>query len=232
MQFYGFQKLTLLDYPGHTAATVFTGGCNLRCPFCHNALLVTDVQELETYDEDVILTYLKKRQGILDGVAITGGEPLLHKGLRDFIERVRALGMQVKLDTNGFYPKYLKELVGAGLIDYVAVDIKNTKEKYGETVGVPKIDLSPLEETVSYLLTNAVPFEFRTTVVEELHSAADLGKIGQWIAGSERYFLQCFVDSGHTIAPGLTAPSRDKIKEMKAAAEPFVRSVGVRGVEL
>ena len=231
MKLYGFQKLTLLDFPGHTAATVFTGGCNLRCPFCHNSLLVTEVSDLESIDESEVLSYLRKRSGILDGLAITGGEPLLSREIRPFIEEVRKIGMKVKLDTNGFYPEKLRELAEAGLLDYVAVDVKNSKERYGETVGVPGIDLRPVEETVRYLLSGRVPYEFRTTVVSELHSVDDIGKIGQWIAGADRYFLQCFVDSGATISPGLSAPSREKLKEMAEKASPFVKTVKIRGVD-
>ena len=186
MRINGFQKLTLLDFPGHTACTVFTGGCNLRCPFCHNALLVTEADELEEYPEEEILAFLKKRQGILDGVAITGGEPLLQRDIRAFIEKVRALGYAVKLDTNGTFPKMLKELAEAGLLDYVAVDIKNSKERYAETTGIPRLDLSGIEETVRYLLEGHVPYEFRTTVVAEFHTPEDIRKIGEWIHGADR----------------------------------------------
>lgn len=144
MKICGLQKMTLLDFPGHVACTIFTGGCNLRCPFCHNSLLVTDVEEAEDYSEQFILDYLKKRKGVLEGLAITGGEPLIQKDIRNFIEEVRSYGYKIKLDTNGCYPEKLKELVGAGLIDYVAVDIKNCKEKYPETVGIWDLDFAPI----------------------------------------------------------------------------------------
>lgn len=231
MKLYGFQKLTLLDFPGHTAATVFTGGCNLRCPFCHNALLVESVEELELIEPETVLSYLKKRQGILDGLAITGGEPLLNTDIRPFIEAVRSLGMKVKLDTNGFYPERLRELVEEGLIDYVAVDVKNTPEKYPLTTGIRELSLEPFRKTLSFLLSGVVPYEFRTTVVRELHTPDDIGKIGQWIQGAERYFLQCFVDSGETIQSGFSAPSLETIKEMRDRAKPFVKEIGVRGVD-
>ena len=230
MKVYGLQKLTLLDYPGHTAATVFTGGCNLRCPFCHNALLVTEVGDCESYEETYVLDFLKKRQGILDGLAITGGEPLLQKDIRPFIEKVRALGFSVKLDTNGCFPEKLKELVEAGLLDYVAVDVKNSRERYGETVGVPDFDLRPVEETVEFLKQGKVPYEFRTTVVRELHTTEDIGKIGQWIAGADRYFLQNFVDSGALIGEGFHAHEKAVLKEMRDLAAHFVKSAEVRGI--
>ena len=167
--FNGFQKMTLLDFPGKVACTLFTGGCNMRCPFCHNALLVKKAAELQEISEETILSYLKKRQGILDGVAITGGEPLLWPDLPLFIEKVRALGFLVKLDTNGTKPAFLKQLVEGGLVDYVAVDIKNSKEKYAETCGILGFSIQPVEDTVSFLLEGHVPYEFRTTVVSEYH---------------------------------------------------------------
>ncbi len=231
MKICGFQKLTLLDYPGHVACTLFTGGCNLRCPFCHNALLVTEVADLEEYQEETILSYLKKRQGILDGVAVTGGEPLIQNGLEDFLARVKELGYPVKLDTNGFFPERLQKIVAAGLADYVAVDVKNSKEKYAETVGVPGLDLSPLEETVAYLLSGPVPYEFRTTVVREFHTVEDIGKIGRWIKGAERYFLQNFVDSGNLIGENMSAHPKAVLQEMVKEAEKYVKTVGLRGVD-
>lgn len=227
----GFQKMTLLDFPGHVACTLFTGGCNLRCPFCHNALLVTEVDDVEEYSEDYILSYLKKRQGILDGVAITGGEPLIQKDIREFILKVRALGYPVKLDTNGTRPELLKELVSEGLVDYVAVDIKNSKERYAETAGMPALDLSPIEETVSFLLRGTVPYEFRTTVVREYHTIEDIGKIGQWIQGADRYFLQKFVDSGSLIGENMSEVSKSEMIAMQKEAEKYVKSVAIRGVD-
>ena len=230
MKINGFQKLTLLDFPGHTACTVFTGGCNLRCPFCHNALLVTEVEELETYPEEEILAFLKKRQGILDGVAITGGEPLIQKDIRGFIEKVRSLGYEVKLDTNGTRPALLQELLEAGLLDYVAVDIKNAKEKYALTTGIPDVDLAPVEETVQLLLTGQVSYEFRTTVVAEFHTEDDIRKIGEWIRGAQRYVLQHFEDSGNLIGKNMHPVSKDKMLEMSRIVKPYVASCDVRGI--
>ncbi|MBQ6550101.1 MAG: anaerobic ribonucleoside-triphosphate reductase activating protein [Lachnospiraceae bacterium] len=226
----GFQKLTLLDFPGHTACTLFTGGCNLRCPFCHNALLVTETEDLDTYPEEEILAFLKKRQGILDGVAITGGEPLLQKDIRAFIEKVRDLGYAVKLDTNGTFPGALRELIGAGLIDYAAVDIKNSKEKYGLTVGVPGVRLAPIEETVALLLHGRIPYEFRTTVVREFHTKEDIERIGEWIRGAEKYVLQHFEDSGNLIGKNMHPVSKEEMLEMRDIAKNYVQTAEVRGI--
>ena len=212
MLFAGLQKLTLLDYPGHTACTVFTQGCDFRCPFCHNAsLLETGVTPEYPVEESEILSFLKKRQGTLDGVAITGGEPLLHPELRDFILRVRELGFKVKLDTNGNHPDFLRALIDQGLVDMVAMDIKNCPEHYARTIGVPGFDLSPIRESAALLMENRVPYEFRTTVTGELHSAEDMRGIGEWLRGDRPYFLQAFMDSGHVLRPGLTAPTAEKI---------------------
>ena len=222
--------MTLLDFPGKTAATVFTPGCNFRCPFCHNASLVLHTDEAEHYGEEEVLSYLKKRQGILDGICITGGEPLLQKDIADFMEKVKSLGYKIKLDTNGSFPEKLRELVGKGLVDYVAMDIKNSKEKYAATVGIEKFDTSAVEESVSYLLSGMVDFEFRTTVVDELHTEEDIENIAVWIRGAKRYFLQNFVDSGDILGDNLSAASREKLDSMRKIAEKYIDIVGVRGV--
>ncbi|MBR3436466.1 MAG: anaerobic ribonucleoside-triphosphate reductase activating protein [Lachnospiraceae bacterium] len=231
MKISGFQKMTLLDFPGQVAATVFTGGCNLRCPFCHNALLVTELNETEEYSEDFIISYLEKRRGVLDGLAITGGEPLLQKDIRAFIERVRHLGYKVKLDTNGCYPDKLKDLVARNLVDYVAVDVKNSKERYAETVGVPGFSLEPVEETVSFLKKGLVPYEFRTTVVDEFHTLEDILKIGEWIDGADAWFLQNFVDSGNLIGEDLHAAPREFLFAMREEGRKYVRKCELRGVD-
>ena len=231
MKISGFQKMTLLDFPGQVAATVFTGGCNLRCPFCHNALLVTELNETEEYSEDFIISYLEKRRGVLDGLAITGGEPLLQKDIRAFIERVRHLGYKVKLDTNGCYPDKLKDLVARNLVDYVAVDVKNSKERYAETVGVPGFSLEPVEETVSFLKKGLVPYEFRTTVVDEFHTLEDILKIGEWIEGADAWFLQNFVDSGNLIGEDLHAAPRELLFAMREEGRKYVRKCELRGVD-
>ena len=229
MKFYGFQKMTMLDYPGKVACLVFTGGCNLRCPFCHNALLVTQIDNV-VYDEEEIIEYLKKRKGLLDGVCVSGGEPLLQIGLESFLKRVKELGYSVKLDTNGTFPARLKSLVEKGLVDYVAMDIKNCKEKYSLTTGTDSFDMAKIEESVSYLLSGVVDYEFRTTVVDGLHESQDFEKIALWIKGAKKYFLQNFVDSGNLIGSGLRAVSLDKLKEFEKIVQSSVEKIALRGV--
>lgn len=231
MKICGFQKMTMLDYPGKVACTVFTGGCNFRCPFCHNAMLVTDIDESAVYSEDEILSYLNKRKGIIDGVCITGGEPLLQKDIGDFLTKVKATGMPVKLDTNGSYPDKLKELVSQGLVDYVAMDIKNSKEKYPLTVGLPGYDIGKIEESVEFLMSDAVDYEFRTTVVREFHTAEDIVEITKWIAGAKRYFLQGFVDSGNLIGSGMSALRPQEMAEICTKAQDLVPNTVLRGVK-
>lgn len=226
----GLSKLTLLDFPEKTAATVFTGGCNMRCPFCHNALLVTEIESAESYTEDEVLSYLKKRAGILDGVCITGGEPLLQKDIDAFIKKIRELGLAVKLDTNGSYPKKLRELIDAGIVDYVAMDIKNSRERYAETVGIDGFDLAPIEESVSLLLEGRVDYEFRTTVVRELHEVEDIKNISRWISGAKRYFLQNFVDSGNLIGENLNPHEKQTLEAMRLCAAETIDVVALRGV--
>lgn len=226
----GFQKLTILDYPGKVACIVFTPGCNFRCPFCHNASLVTHI-DTETYiDVNEVMEYLKKRQGLLDGVVITGGEPLLQNGIEEFIAEIKALGYSVKLDTNGSFPEKLISIVEKGLVDYVAMDIKNSKEKYGETIGVDDFDISPIEKSVDFLLQNKVDYEFRTTVVDGFHTLNDIQDIVVWINGAHKYFLQNFVDSGDLIKPDLKPVSVDLLKEMKKKVQEFIPSVEIRGI--
>ena len=232
MSINGFQKLTLLDFPGHVACTVFFGGCNLRCPFCHNALLVTETEEIEEISEEDVLSVLRKRKGILDGVAITGGEPLLQKNIRDFILKVRALGYSVKLDTNGTFPEKLKALVSEGLIDYVAMDVKNSREKYSLTTGASHVDLDAVSKSIAFLLENHVPYEFRTTVVNEFHTEEDIEKIAGWIRGAEKYFLQDFKDSGELIgSEEMSSVGKARLIRMRELAAPFVKEVQIRGVD-
>ena len=230
MRIYGLQKMTLLDFPGKVACTVFTGGCNFRCPFCHNALLVTKLPEKPDYSEDEILIFLEKRTGLLDGVAITGGEPLLNPDIADFIRKIRSMGYAVKLDTNGSFPERLKAIVGEGLVDYVAMDIKNRKEKYAETIGLKNLDLSKIEESVEFLKSGAVDYEFRTTVVEQFHTVEDIRAAAEWISGAKRYFLQNFVDSGELICEEVSGVDKETMLKMKSAAADFVPQTEIRGI--
>lgn len=227
----GLQKLTLLDYPGHVACTVFTGGCNFRCPFCHNAPLVLPELIGQDTDEEQVLSFLRKRQGILDGVAVTGGEPLLHKDMVGFLEKVKALGYKIKLDTNGSFPDRLRELISAGLVDRVAMDIKNAPELYAKTVGLPSLDLAPIERSKELLLRGDVDYEFRTTVVKGLHTGESIIGAAKWIAGAKEYYLQQFKDSGNVIAiEGLGEYSEKEMHALARAAAQYVPSVQVRGV--
>ena len=230
MQFSGFQKLTLLDYPEKTACTLFTAGCNFRCPFCHNAALVTHIDNTNYFTEEYVLDYLKKRTGILDGICITGGEPLMHKELLEFIKKVKDLGYLVKLDTNGSYPDRLVALIDSGLIDYVAMDIKNTQEKYNETAECSVEDLRSVIKSVEILKQNKIDYEFRTTVVKEYHEVEDIKKIAEWIAPASKYFLQNFIDSGDVIKNNLSAHSRETLDLMRLAAQDIIPKVEIRGI--
>ena len=226
----GFQKLTILDYPGKVACIVFTPGCNFRCPFCHNASLVTHIDKEAYIDVDEVLTYLKKRQGLLDGVVITGGEPLLQNGIEEFIAEIKSLGYAVKLDTNGSFPEKLISIVEKGLVDYVAMDIKNSKDKYGITIGVENFDITPIEKSVDFLKQGKVDYEFRTTIVKYFHTLEDIQDIVVWLKGTHKYFLQNFVDSGDLITDGLEPVSALLLKEMKEKATEFIPSVEIRGI--
>ena len=229
MQIHGFQKMTLLDYPGKVACTMFTAGCNLRCPFCHNAFLVTEIDGSDVWNEADLLAYLQKRQGVLDGVCISGGEPLMHPDTLDFIRRIRELDLSVKLDTNGCYPDRLHRAIEEGLVDYVAMDIKNCPDRYAETVGIAGFDLAPVQTSLELLRHSGVDYELRTTVADELHTPQDIGVLAAWIAGAPRYFLQPFVDSGDLIGTGLHAPSAEKLREMLAAARVYLPNTAIRG---
>ena len=225
----GFQKLTLLDYPGKTACTVFTGGCNYRCPFCHNAGLVTRL-DTGIIEESEVFEHLKKRQGILDGIAISGGEPLLQSGIEDFLAKIKELGYEIKLDTNGSFPKELKSIIDKGLCDFVAMDIKNSKERYPETVGISTFDISAVEECVNILMNGTVDFEFRTTVTKNFHTIEGIENIGKWIKGVEKYYLQNFVDSGNLIDSNVTGVSKEEMKEMLEAVKKYVPTAEIRGL--
>ena len=228
----GLQKLTLLDYPGQVACTVFTGGCNLRCPFCHNASLVLP-ERLEPYPGGVeaVLAFLKKRQGILDGVAVTGGEPLMQPDLPDFLRQVRALGYRVKLDTNGTFPERLEAVLDEGLADYVAMDLKNAPALYEKTVG-RGVDLAAIERSRDLLLAGRVNYEFRTTVVRGLHTLQSLQAAGRWIEGARAWYWQPFRDSGELIAPdGLGAYSGGELRTLFEAVQPVFPALALRGVD-
>lgn len=225
----GLQKLTLLDYPQHTACTIFTAGCNFRCPFCHNAGLVTHINSADQIPEDDLLDFLKKRVGLLDGVCITGGEPLLQPDIDEFMAKVKALGYKIKLDTNGSCPQKLEELIKDGLVDYIAMDIKNSKQKYPNTAGV-HIDVQDVERSIDVIKNSGLDYEFRTTVAKGLHTPQDIVALAEWIAPAKKYFLQNFVDSGDLIGGGFAPFSEEELEEMKRGASEFVPNTQIRGV--
>lgn len=231
MNIQGLQKVTLLDFPGRVACTVFLAGCNFRCPFCHNASLVTHVDPSGNIPMEEVISFLQKRRGILDGVCITGGEPLLTPGLDVFVRKIKDLGYEIKLDTNGSNVERLKSLTGSGLIDYVAMDIKNAPEKYGMTIGIDGYDLWNVSKSVDYLLSGTVPYEFRTTVVREFHKREDFERIGQWLAGAQRYYLQGFVDSGDLIQPGLRAYTKEIMEQALEIVRKYITAAEIRGMD-
>ena len=222
--------MTLLDYPGKLAATVFTAGCNFRCPWCHNASLVLNTKLPPIISEADFFTFLEKRRGWLDGVCITGGEPLLQKDLSEFIEKIKSLGFLVKLDTNGSFPEKLKELVNRKLVDYVAMDIKNSPAKYGATIDLPsgKDFLPQIQESISFLLGNQVDYEFRTTLVREFHNLEDLKEIAHWIQGAQHYYLQNFEDSGDLIQSGFQAFTKDELEKIVSTLNSLLPHVELR----
>lgn len=245
MQIHGFHKTTLLDYPEHIAATVFTGGCNFRCPFCHNGELVLDPGCQPLIPVEEVLTYLKKRQGILQGVCVTGGEPTLQKDLKAFIQKIKELGYPVKLDTNGYMPGVLWDLLQNGLVDYVAMDIKAARENYTTATGLAHMDLSRIEESIGILKSGGIPYEFRTTVVKGIHTVKEFEEIGRWIAGCPAYYLQNYEenenclyrmvqtgeDAGKENAAPFGAFSREELEQMAELTRKYVGKVTLRGVE-
>ncbi len=230
MKIHGLQKMTLLDFPGRVACTVFFGGCDMRCPFCHNAELL-DGTAPAIMDDEELLAFLKKRQGLLDGVAFTGGEPLMQKDLPELTAKIRDLGYPVKLDTNGMHPERLELMMKKRLVQYVAMDIKNGPERYAETAGLPEIDLAPVRESVSLLMNGETDYEFRTTVVAELHDDRSFEQIGQWIKGARHYYLQKFTDRDTVPFEGLHAPTDEQMRKWAEKLRPDIPAVELRGLE-
>lgn len=230
MRIQGLQKLTLLDFPERVACTVFTAGCNFRCPFCHNASLVVNIPQEAEMTEDDFFSFLEKRQGVLDGVCISGGEPLLQPDIENFMQKIKEMGFAIKLDTNGSFPDKLKALVEKGLVDYVAMDIKNSPELYAVTAGIETLDIEAIKKSVAYLKEGHVPYEFRTTVVKHYHSEDSFERIGQWLTGTEKYFLQNFVDSGDLIGKKTRGCSEEEMKEFLAIVQKYVPGAKLRGI--
>ncbi len=223
----GLQKLTLLDYPGKTACTVFTGGCNFRCPYCHNASVVFEIEHAVSHDE--LFAFLKKRRNILDGVCITGGEPLINDDIEFLIKEIRDLGYLIKLDTNGYFPEKLEYLIGRQYIDYAAMDIKNSLPRYAQTVGVT-LDTDKIKESAKILMSGNTEYEFRTTAVRELHDENSFEEIGQWLNGAKRYYLQSFVDSGNLIGSGMSGFTEAEMSNFKEIVSKYITDTELRGI--
>lgn len=231
MQIHGLNKTTLLDYPEHVAATIFTGGCNFRCPFCHNSDLVINPMSQPLLDEQEILEFLKKRKNILSGVCITGGEPTLQADLPDFIRRVKDMGYLVKLDTNGYRPEVLKNLVKENLLDYIAMDIKSGMNGYALASGMPDIHFEKIKESVDFIMHCGVQYEFRTTVVKGIHTKTDFEKIGPWLQGCRAYFLQQYKDNERVLKQGFESFSKEEMEEFADIVRPHIERVELRGIE-
>lgn len=226
----GLQKLSMVDYPGTLAATVFTGGCNFRCPFCHNAPLVVHPETEREIPPEEVLRFLEGRKGILKGVVISGGEPLIYDDIDLLIEEVKALGFLVKLDTNGSFPERLERILKKGIVDYVAMDIKNSKRGYSRTIGVRGYDISEVERSVELLKSGTVPYEFRMTLVRELHTEDDIAEVGEWLSGAEVLYLQHFVDSGDLVGEGFSAFSLEETEKFAEILRKSIKTVEIRGL--
>lgn len=227
----GVQKLTLLDYPGKLACTVFTAGCNFRCPFCHNSSLVLPEYFGAEIPAEELFRFLRTRRGILEGVAVTGGEPLLHPELPGLLEEIKALGFPIKLDTNGSLPERLEALVSQGLVDRVAMDVKSAPEDYSRLIGVDDFELADIARSRDLLLTGSVDYEFRTTLVKGLHTEKSVIGAAKWIAGAREYYLQQYADSGAVISPeGLSGFSKEEMNALADTVRQHVPAVQVRGV--
>ena len=220
--------MTLLDFPEHVACTVFLGGCDFRCPFCHNYELI-DGTAKPVMEEEEFFQFLSGRKGLLDGVAITGGEPCLHPDLPDFMRKIRQMGFAVKLDTNGYHPEVLKKILGEGLADYVAMDIKNSPAKYAQTAGIDRIDMEKIRESIALLMNSGTGYEFRTTVIEQFHEKEDFHAMGELIRGAGNYFLQSFTDRDSVPYEGFRAPTPEQMEEYAQIMREYVRSASLRG---
>ena len=231
MQICGLNKTTLLDFPGHVAATIFTGGCNFRCPFCHNGDLVLSPQSFPKIEEETILQFLQKRKNILTGVCISGGEPTLYPNLEAFIKKIKEIGYLIKLDTNGYQPKIMIDLVQKNLLDYIAMDIKSSKQNYAAASGIPDIDIERINESVSFLKNCTITYEFRTTVVKGIHTAQDFIEIGEWLKGISNYYLQSFKESDAVISKGFSSFSKNELEMFLKISQKYIPNTFLRGVD-
>ena len=231
MNICGYQKTTLLDYPGHVAATIFTGGCNYRCPFCHNSDLVVNSTMSPCISQEEIFSFLKKRKNVLSGICITGGEPTLQTNLSEFIKKVRSLGYKIKLDTNGYRPDVISSLLEDNLLDYIAMDIKAGLSNYAKVSGIPNLDTSKIKESISIIENSGIDYEFRTTVVKELHNRQDFLEISEMLSSSSSYFIQSFKDSGNILTPGLSSCDTDTLNQYLAIVKNKLPFSSLRGIE-
>ena len=231
MNICGYQKTTLLDYPGHVAATIFTGGCNFRCPFCHNSDLVVYSTMSPCISQEEIFSFLKKRKNVLSGICITGGEPTLQTNLSEFIKKVRSLGYKIKLDTNGYRPDVISSLLEDNLLDYIAMDIKAGLSNYAKVSGIPNLDTSKIKESISIIENSGIDYEFRTTVVKELHNRQDFLEISEMLSSSSSYFIQSFKDSGNILTPGLSSCDTETLNQYLAIVKNKLPFSSLRGIE-
>lgn len=232
MEIKGLAKTTLLDYPGRVAATVFTGECQFKCPYCHNGSLVNHSDRLETISEEAFFEFLEERRGILDGVCVTGGEPTLHKDLPEFLEKIKAMDYEVKLDTNGYEPGRLRDIIKAGLVDYVAMDVKHSQNGYKNIVGMSSFDLTRIKLSVDILKDIGTDYEFRTTVVKEFHSLRDMEDIGRWLTGAKAYYLQPYKESPDVILPVFSTYDPEHFLQLRRAVKKYVPRVYIRGLDV
>ena len=235
MLIHGLNKLTLLDYPEHMACLIFTGGCDFRCPFCQNRDLVLNPSSQPVIPEETFFSFLEKRKGVLEGVVISGGEPTLNIDLVPFVRRIKDAGYLVKLDTNGTDPGEVSELLSEGLLDYIAMDIKNRREKYAKTSGIPEDSplLKKIEESVELIKNSGIDYEFRTTVIREYHTNEDLLAIGDWIAGAKAYYLQPFRDCDTLVGAEegtLHAPEKEALESVLKPLQSRIDKVEIRGL--
>ena len=228
MNFSGWEKLSLVDYDDNITTTLFTAGCNFKCPFCHNSSLVLTPKEAPTIPWEEIKEYLAKRRSVLDAVCVTGGEPTLMPDLVDKLKDIKSFGYKVKLDSNGSHPEVLKDVVSQGLVDYVAMDIKNSPEKYAMTAGTINIDFNKIRESTDFLIHGQIPYEFRTTIIDEYHNEKDFEEIGSWLEGASRYYLQRYIDNENCIKHGLHMVSKEKALVWKAILEKYIGYVALR----
>ena len=232
MDFSGWEKLSLLDYDDHIVTTLFMAGCDFRCPFCHNSSLVLEPAKAPKISWQEIMEYLKKRKGVIDAVCVSGGEPTVMPDLEDKLRDIKSLGYEVKLDSNGSRPNVLKELIEKKLVDYVAMDIKNSPQKYIVTAGMPSISFDAIASSIKILMESGIGYEFRTTSIAEYHTNKDFEEIGKIIKGADKYFIQRYIDSENCIAHGLHPLTKEKALEAKAIMERYVKCVALRGYDI